>query len=68
MCVHARVYKKTKETNNENHDFGDYLDHNMIKKKKTWHKTENLVVLLKLHDNLLTNVLHVEDLNIFFTF
>lgn len=34
MCVHARVYKKTKETNNENHDFGDYLDHNMIKKKK----------------------------------
>lgn len=34
MCVHPRVYKKTKETNNENHDFGDYLDHNMIKKKK----------------------------------
>lgn len=39
MCVYVCVYKKIKEMNNENYDFGDYLDYNMIKKKKKiWYK------------------------------
>lgn len=36
MCVYVCVYKKIKEMNNENYDFGDYLDYNMIKKKKRY--------------------------------
>lgn len=68
MCVYVCVYKKIKEMNNENYDFGDYLDYNMIKKKKIWYKIENLVVFLKLYDNFLINVLYVEDLKILFIF